>query len=158
MLGHINVSDISILEGWRPSWLWPSMPPIMSEWFELHLQTGFQVAGRVVFSFRPAGGADPTVGPRRLRVHQRANLRLFAPDLWLLSVHPRNKQQRICPCASAPDLCSPCVSVCRLHGRLDLMHGSCMTPALPPVGVIVGQTASGCSHGSNRTRQRPRPR
>lgn len=45
-------------------------------------------------------------------------------------------------------------SVCRLHGYLDLMHGSCMTT----VGLVVGLRAPSCSHGSNHACEWQRPR
>lgn len=43
--------------------------------------------------------------------------------------------------------------VCRLHGKLDLMHGSCMTA----VG-LEGPRAQRCSHGSNHACEWQRPR
>lgn len=46
------------------------------------------------------------------------------------------------------------VSVCRLHGNLDLMHGSCMTA----IGLVVGLRAHSCSHGSNHACEWQRPR
>lgn len=49
-------------------------------------------------------------------------------------------------------LCS--VSGCRLHGKLDLLHGSRMTA----LSLVVGLRAHSCTHGSNRAGERQWPR